>query len=395
MNSGLASVSIICVFNDPVVRQRCLDRSIEDHREEAPETEYIPIDNVDGSFASAGAALNHGASLATRDHLVFVHQDVYLHSLRALEEAAALLSAGQGFGLLGAIGIASDGRLHGRIRDRVVLLGESAIEPKDVDSLDEVLFVAPRRLVLREPITEAPEMAWHAYAVDYGMRVNDLGLRVGATNIPLTHNSLTTNLDRLDVAHAAVAARHSGSLPVRTTCGTIAPPSRWRPSASILRSHRWRYRWLRESAAIQSARGVAGGSSVVLSDIRLDIDEVIAGGLGSPLVVLNLDVGEPPFTDEDRDPLELRRRDERVTLTSGRLSILTEAVAGWEPGTSMLLTNLSATDLKQLAPLLPEGRHVIGFHEGIGFFVLVGPGILPEHWRSRRSTPLGMPVLPP
>jgi hypothetical protein len=70
-------VSIICVFNDPEVRQRRLDRSIEEHRDEAS-LEYLPIDNVDGSFATAGAALNHGASLARHEHLAFVlrHHEV-------------------------------------------------------------------------------------------------------------------------------------------------------------------------------------------------------------------------------------------------------------------------------------------------------------------------------
>ena len=87
MASQPVPVSIICVFNDPDVRSRNLDRSIEDHRDEAT-VEYLPIDNVDGSFATAGAALNHGASLAEHDYLAFVHQDVYLHSLRALEAAA-------------------------------------------------------------------------------------------------------------------------------------------------------------------------------------------------------------------------------------------------------------------------------------------------------------------
>ena len=94
-------VSIICVFNDPEVRRACLDRSIAEHRDEGT-VEYIPIDNVDGSFPTAGAALNHGASLA-RQHLVFVHQDVYLHSLAALEVAAVAFAADPTIGLMGAV----------------------------------------------------------------------------------------------------------------------------------------------------------------------------------------------------------------------------------------------------------------------------------------------------
>ncbi len=199
MASRPVPLSIICVFNDPNVRSRCLDRSIEEHLHEAP-VEYLPIDNVDGSFATAGAALNHGASLARHDTLVFVHQDVYLHSLRALEAAARVLAEDDRIGLLGAIGVDASGRLVGRIRDRVVLLGETAREPTDVDSLDELLIMAPRRLVQTEPLSECPELGWHAYAVEYGLRARSLGQRVCVLDIPLTHNSLTANVERLDVA---------------------------------------------------------------------------------------------------------------------------------------------------------------------------------------------------
>lgn len=148
-------VSIICVFNDPEVRQRCLDRSIEEHRDEAS-LEYLPIDNVDGSFATAGAALNHGASLARHEHLAFVHQDVYLHSLAALGAAAGAFADDPGIGLLGAVGVDASGGLVGRIRDRVTLLGEHVDRPTEVASLDEVLFMAPRALVLREPSPRPP-----------------------------------------------------------------------------------------------------------------------------------------------------------------------------------------------------------------------------------------------
>ncbi|MGI8730363.1 MAG: glycosyltransferase family 2 protein, partial [Solirubrobacteraceae bacterium] len=104
-----ASVSIVCVANDERVRLDCLDRSIGAHLPEAPRTEYIPVDNRDGRFASAGAALNHGAARATGDVVVFVHQDVYLHSLAALERAAGVLMRRGDIGLHGAAGITASG----------------------------------------------------------------------------------------------------------------------------------------------------------------------------------------------------------------------------------------------------------------------------------------------
>ena len=104
------SLSIICVFNDASVREQCLDRSIERHRSEVDDLDYVLIDNRDGSFPSAGAAFNAAASRARHDHLVFVHQDVVLHSLTALERAAASAGADHGIGLMGAFGVdAEDG----------------------------------------------------------------------------------------------------------------------------------------------------------------------------------------------------------------------------------------------------------------------------------------------
>ena len=130
----------------------------------------------------------------------------------------------------------------------------------DVDSLDELLFVIPRELVLREPLAEAAELAWHAYAVEYGLRVRSLGLRVCAVDIPLTHNSLTTNLARLDEAYEAVASRYPEAMPVQAPCGVVGRRARRR--AGILDAHRWRYRWLRESLKVHSPPGAAFGAGV-------------------------------------------------------------------------------------------------------------------------------------
>jgi hypothetical protein len=386
-------VSIICVFSDAEVRRRCLDRSIEEHRHEAT-VEYLPIDNTEGSFPTAGAALNHGASLASNDYLVFVHQDVYLHSLRELEHAAGTLAEDPRIGVLGALGITAAGESIGRIRDRVLLIGKPATEPSDVDSLDEVLFMAPRTLVGREPLSEAPELAWHAYAVEYGLRAKSFGLRVCALDLPLTHNSLTMNIDRLDAAYDALAARYPQALPVRATCGTIAAPARARPGARVVAPHRWRYRWLRDSVAAYAARRAAGGPPCVLGDIRLDIDEVIAGELDSPLLVVNLD-REPEFASEHLGPLELVRGSRPIMFTSRPLSGLAEMVAGSAPSTSMLLTNLGIADLRSLAPHLPRGPRLLGFHRAIGYWLLLGAAAAatPRSWRSAKAKPLGMPAL--
>jgi hypothetical protein len=384
-------VSIVCVFNDPDVRRDCLDRSVQQHRHEVADLEYIPVDNVTGAFASAGAALNHGAAQARHDYVAFVHQDVHLHSLAALEEAAGVLATGD-FGLLGAVGIRSDGRLVGRVRDRVVLLGDRAVQPTDVDSLDEVLFLAPRELIRRHPLSESPELAWHAYTVEYGLRVRSLGLRVGAADLPLTHNSMTTNLARLDVAHRAVAARHPDVLPVATTCGTIARPGSHPAQRPELRPLRGLYRRLRESARARPLRQAAGTEACVLSDIRRDLDDVLASTADHPVSVVN--------RDDDRDPpwrehLELTRRGRRIMVTARATDELRAAVADRLAAGSVLVTNLDPSTAAALLRGSGGAARLTGWYSEIGGWVLLGPAAVGRsaQWDAAQYRTVRVPAL--
>lgn len=389
-------MSIVTVFNDPEVRRSCLDRSIEAHRDRASSTEYLPIDNVRGSFASAGAALNHGAGLAAHDYLVFVHQDVYLHSVAALEEAAGMLAADEGIGLLGAIGVTAEGRFFGRVRDRVILMGEPAGEPATVDCVDELLFMVPRRVLEREPLPEDPGLAWHAYAVEYGLRARSRGLRVCAVDIPLTHNSLTINLERLEVAYAAVAARHPDAMPVVTPQGKVGGPPRLRDRTSVLSAHRWRYSWMRES--LDAHAGRRAGIACVLADIRLDVDELLARlPDDAPLLVISVD-RHRSFADEGPGPLALTRGGRPILLTSRPLGTVASEIAASRPSGSgpVLVTNLELEDVRRLAAQLAgDRRRLLGFRASIGYWMLTGvaPETLPATWHSRQATPLGMRVL--
>jgi Glycosyltransferase like family len=383
-------VSIVCVARDPGVRESNLDRSIADHLHEAPDTEYLPLDNSTGAFRSCGQAFNHAAAIARNEILVFVHADVYIHSLRALERMAAFMAQQPDIGVHGSAGIAADGRIVGCMRDRVVVLGERVDEPADVDSLDEVLFMASRRQVLEEPIVDIPELAWHAYAVEYGVRVRAQGKRVTAGGIPLTHNSLDVNLQdhSLADAHRAIARLHPSSLPVRTTCGVIAARPR---RQGLLRAHRWRYRWLRESRVAHSARRAVGGGPVVLSDIRVDVDEAAAVSDGV-LEIVNVERDPAAARDPQSGRLEIVRRGRTVSVESLPAAELAGALSAMEPGRAVLFTGLAVPDLHQLRDLLPAER-LVGYHESIGCWILLGePARKPvaEPFGSPRSTPLGM-----
>jgi len=113
---GDAGISIVCVYNDPEVRKQCLDRSIDAYGGNL-EIDYIAVDNTTRDYSSAGAALNHGAEMARFDVVVFVHQDVHLHSIDRLAAVGAALIGGK-WGLLGANGVTMQGESVGRLRRR-------------------------------------------------------------------------------------------------------------------------------------------------------------------------------------------------------------------------------------------------------------------------------------
>lgn len=386
MVGKVQGVSVVSVVNNLDVRRECLDSSIAGREE----IEFIPIDNTNGGFATAGAALNHGARQARHDVIVFVHQDVYLHSVDRLLEAAASMAGDSRWGMLGAVGITSDGRYFGRMRDRVELLGQSAPDPVEVDSLDEVLFMLPRNLVLERPISEHPELAWHAYAVEYGIRVRERGLQVGAVDLAITHNSMTTNLAQLDVAHRRVATMHLEAIPLRTTCGTIGGEVKDRlRNLPWIGRHGWRFRWLRESLLVARARqhlNIPG----VIGDIRSDVD-LLQVGEGRVLHVINIDDGS--FSPFQSGTLRLTRRSREVRF--GAVSSEQELVAALRrvpAGDSALVTQLSVEHLRSLSALLDQSGvpTLLGVHDGM-LWLVTGPAAtrLPSVWQQPRAVPFG------
>ncbi|MCB2177406.1 MAG: glycosyltransferase family protein [Actinomycetales bacterium] len=383
-------VSIVCVYNDPAVRRSCLDRSVDAGLAQAPDTEYLPIDNTARQYPSAGAALNAGIRQARHEVVVLVHQDVYLHSLPALERAAAALVDSPDVGLVGAVGITGSGAVAGVVRDRVVMIGESA-SSTDVDSVDEVLFMIERDRAVADPLSEDPDLAWHAYAVEYGARVRDQGLRVVATDLPLTHNSMTVNLDRLAEAHARVAALHPGDLPMQTTCGVVREArqrSRWR---TVLRRRRGAAAWLRESVLAARLAPLSGAraSDVALADIRLDIDDALELLAAPSLEVVNLDPlpGSPDLWTVDG----LSRRGRTVSARAGDAGLALTALTARRADDALLLTGVDRATMTRLGPALRGTPHLVGVARDTGAWVLCHPEAprVRSMWPGRRNAAFG------
>lgn len=383
-------ISIICVYNDPAVRAECLDRSIGAYRG-ALDVDYVPVDNTTHAFASAGAALNHGASRARYDLLVFVHQDVFLHSIDQLARVGDFVRSGE-WAMIGANGVTRSGESVGLLRDRAQLLGRSAPSPIDVDSLDEVLFITERETIERYPLTEDETCAWHAYAVEYGMRMRSHGSRVGAVDTAISHNSLTINLAKLDVAHKAVGDAYPNDRPIQTTCGTIvAREPKWRQSA-IVKRYGWRWRWLRLSLVGRKIRSLAPRAAIVLADIRRDID-LIAFSDADPLYLFDLD-RSGSFIALAPDPLRLTRFGKPVVMRSLiDLSAVEIELSRLKKGSRFLVVGVHESELARLAQSQAVAGEdcVVGIQPGLLWLLGGVPlGQLPTEWSAPHAKPLGV-----
>jgi hypothetical protein len=221
------------------------------------------------------------------------------------------------------------------------------------------------------------------------------GLRTGVANIPLTHNSLSVNLARLDQAHQVVASRYADLLPVMTTCGAITRKVPQKAGPGALRSQRRRYRWLRDSLVLQGARKGSGPISGVLADLRYDVDDVVAAAPRRHLRILNCNGDRPFVPDHQVQPLELPRRNGLVAFSDHQVQAIPSVVTSLPRGSWTLVTNLSETDLRYLVQQVPQARSIVGFHFGTGLWLLFGPMVteLPSSWQPKRAIPLGPSAL--
>lgn len=372
--SRRSAVSLVCVSNNAQVLDTCLRASVEAGRALAPHTEFIVVENSAGDFATAGAALNHGACSARNPVIAFVHQDVYLHDLTALEAAAGSLLDTPELGMLGAVGIDRSDRIIGRIRDRILQLGEPAAAPRDVEAMDEVLFLLRRDDVLADPLAEDARLGWHAYAVEYSARVRSRGLRAAVVDIPLTHNSLTTNLVGLEGAHAFVGAAYPELLPLHTTCGTIGAPQ----AVGLWRRMRG---WLVESAMAQRIGRATGGAPVVLADIRFLVDEAARLAAATSLVALDF----APATDV----VGLSRLGRKFSAASTDVARARAAIDHRPEGELVVVSHLDPTSASALVRGL-DAPWVLGHNGQTGTWLLAGaaPGLLAQLWPRRRNRPL-------
>lgn len=217
--SAMPKFSVITIYNNLDTLENWLGSSLEKQASEL--YEFISIDNSSGRFTSAAEALNVGASKASGEYLMFVHQDVRLLVSDWFERASDHLSSIDDVGIAGVIGVTDDrGTQADRGRNiifqgaepvagdkevanirspdsvgpfpsdsdvisvseisesdypdvvRPVEFGNEISRPVPVESVDELLFIIPRAVWREYPFKPDICPYWHFYAVEYSLRIN-------------------------------------------------------------------------------------------------------------------------------------------------------------------------------------------------------------------------------
>lgn len=166
------AVSVICLYNNASLLERYLLRSLS--KQTIP-YEWIGLDDTEGTFSSAAAALNLGASQANGEYLMFVHQDVDLLSNSWLHDAVTILRSIPDLGIAGVAGVTTTGRTPAeRGRNNIThgdppgnVAGKRIEQPEKVQTLDGCLVIIPAAMFASQPFDEHTCSGWYLYAADY------------------------------------------------------------------------------------------------------------------------------------------------------------------------------------------------------------------------------------
>ncbi|MBI5779275.1 MAG: glycosyltransferase [Planctomycetes bacterium] len=223
-------ISIICVYNN---KQILDDGLMKNLRNQTAQYELIAIDNTGNRFRSAAAALNHGASQATGEYLMFVHQDVDLSSNTWLAEAEKIARSLPETAIAGLAGVA-DGKgfvwtniKHGIPPSRGIGFTDITA-PQKVQTLDECLIIVPRPVFNKLRFDETICDDWHLYAVDYCLSARKSGFDAYVIPMFIWHKSIGVLSASYFRTLAKVLDKHRDVRRIYSTTGT------WSASAPLL-----------------------------------------------------------------------------------------------------------------------------------------------------------------
>ena len=182
-------MSIICVYNNKEILDEYLLKSL-DHQTQ--EYELILVDNRENKFNNASSALNYGSKKAKGDYLIFAHQDIYFSDKDWIEKTGKTLEKLPKLGIAGVAGKTVDSLVRGNIKQGIKpedLTPYKISKPEKASTLDECLFIIPKKVFDKYNLNENTCPDWHLYAVDYVYNITNKGYNAYLIPSELEHRS--------------------------------------------------------------------------------------------------------------------------------------------------------------------------------------------------------------
>lgn len=158
-------LSVIIVYNDLQKFEEA--KHWLDQQTISDSIQLIALDNREKRFSSAAKALNYGAEISEGDFLVFMHQDVYLWDLTAMDTYRTYLMNHPDT-IIGVAGRSSLKILTDiyETKEKIQRSVRANGQLYEVDALDECLFAMTRQTWARLRFDEVCCDHWHGYALD-------------------------------------------------------------------------------------------------------------------------------------------------------------------------------------------------------------------------------------
>ena len=182
-------ISIISVYNNETILEKCLLNSLKKQKEDY---ELILIDNTQGKFKCAADALNFGGNKATGNLLLFVHQDVEFYE-NNLEDILKYYKNSKNLGIAGVAGtdkntgIVKSNGIHHIPPENMAPIQFMGIET--AQTLDEVLLIIPKEIFNKFKFDSETCDNWHLYGADYCLELMRNNYNILIFPITLYHAS--------------------------------------------------------------------------------------------------------------------------------------------------------------------------------------------------------------
>ena len=182
-------MSIICVYNNKEILEDYLITSLESQSEDY---ELILVDNRKNKFKSASSALNYGASNASGDYYVFAHQDIFFSDSDWIKNTISQIKELNNVGIVGVAGKTTDSLVRSNIKQGIPSVDVSPYKLEKAEkasTLDECLFIIPKKVFENYKLNETACPDWHLYAVEYVYNIKNAGFEAYLIPTSLEHRS--------------------------------------------------------------------------------------------------------------------------------------------------------------------------------------------------------------